>query len=87
MLPMPDEDVVRTRQAMLDQATVVLNTHVPTDDGRCGGCLELWGRWVPATGCTQMAWARSIMETHGVADDLWDVSPQVRYGNGVRIAA
>jgi hypothetical protein len=87
MLPMPSEEVVLSRQTSMDQAIVVLNTHVPNGEGLCGGCLELWGRWVPATGCTQMAWARLVMETHGVADELWDVPPRARYGHTVRVAA
>jgi hypothetical protein len=87
MLPFPSEEVVQGRQMSMDQATVVLNTHVPTNDGLCGGCMELWGRWVPITGCTQLAWARSIMETHGVADDLWFVPSHSRYGTGARVAA
>ncbi len=50
------------------------------------GCMELWGRWVPVTGCTQLAWARSIMETHGVADDLWAVPSHPRLAVAVRVA-
>jgi hypothetical protein len=71
MLPMPTDDVVRSRQRSMDQAGVVLNTHVSTDDGLCDGCLQMWSRWVPVTGCTQLAWARSILETHGVDEAAW----------------
>jgi hypothetical protein len=56
----------------MDWASAILHHHRPTDDGRCDGCLQMWGRWVPATGCTQLAWARSIIETHGVEDHAWD---------------
>lgn len=87
MLPFPSDEVVRSRQALMDQATVVLNTHLASNEGMCLGCMELWGRWVPATGCTQLVWARSVMETHGVADDLWFSPALSRYGTGARVAA
>lgn len=75
--PLPTDEIVRARLSSIGQATAILNTHVPTDAGVCGGCLEVWGRWVPATGCTQLAWARSVVETHGVGDDAWEV-PVIR---------
>jgi hypothetical protein len=79
MLPIPADDAVRNRLTSIDQAAAVLATHVPTEDGLCRGCLHGWGRWVPATGCTQLAWARSVIETHGVADDAWDLRSDVDY--------
>jgi hypothetical protein len=80
MRSMPDDDVVRRRQTSMDQAATVLNTHVSTADGLCAGCLAVWGRWVPVTGCTQLIWARSVIETHGVPDEAWDVRTTSRLG-------
>jgi hypothetical protein len=80
ILMMPTDDVVRDRLTLMDQATVVLNTHISTADGVCGGCMQIWGRWVPASGCTNLLWARSIMETHGVDDNAWDVPARLRSG-------
>jgi hypothetical protein len=45
--------------------------------------MQTWSRWVPATGCTQVIWARSILETHGVADDIWDTPVRSRFGAAV----
>jgi hypothetical protein len=76
MPPLPEHNLVRRRETSLEAATIILEIHVATDDGICDGCLQVWGRWVPSTGCTQLVWARSVLETHGVDDDAWD-----RYGS------
>jgi hypothetical protein len=83
MLPMPADDVVRTRLTSMDQATAILNTHVPAEDGLCAGCMQVWSRWVPATGCTQLIWARSVIETHGVGGDAWDVRTAARFATAL----
>ena len=73
MESLPTADVVRRRQTSMDRAAAVLNTHTSTPDGLCAGCLQIWNRWVPATGCTQLAWARLVIETHGVEAGAWGV--------------
>jgi hypothetical protein len=72
MPPIPADDLVRRRETSLEAASIILETHVATDEGLCDGCLQVWGRWVPSTGCTQLRWARSVLETHGVDADAWD---------------
>jgi hypothetical protein len=80
VLPMPSEDAVRARRTSMDQAMVVLSTHVPTQDGMCAGCLRHFGRWVEAAACSQRPRARSVIETHGVAEEAWDRRASVRSG-------
>lgn len=61
----PSDDTVRRRDAVMDAASLVLSFHVPDEAGLCAGCLAQWNRWVLHVTCTQMRWARMVLETHG----------------------
>jgi hypothetical protein len=72
MSDLPSDVLVQKRETLIDAAVAVLAEHLPDEHGLCAGCMHAWGRWVPHAGCTQVQWARSAIETHGVA--AWDVS-------------
>lgn len=64
----PSDAIVDQRDTLIKAAEAVLAEHVPDRFGLCAGCMDAWSRWVPYPGCTQMQWARRVIETHGVAD-------------------
>jgi hypothetical protein len=74
----PSSDVVEEREKLVDAAGLVLADHVPDESGFCSGCLRIWARWVPYTGCTQAHWALHILETHGAADATSPLTTVVR---------
>ena len=75
MSEQPTRGVVERRDVLIGSAMVVLSAHVPDEVGRCQGCLDLWSRWVPHAGCTQVRWARRVLETGGVDDADWLAPP------------
>lgn len=69
----PSDAMVDQRDGLIHLAGSVLAEHVPDQFGRCAGCMDAWSRWVPYAGCTQVQWARRVIETHGVADADWNI--------------
>ena len=78
MSALPSHEVVDRRDALIATAASVLAQHTPDEYGLCAGCMSAWSRWVPFTGCTQVQWARRVLETHGVADSDWSVADVLR---------
>jgi hypothetical protein len=50
------------REIRLSSAMAVLDVHLPDPDGFCAGCHYQWQRLVPHSGCTQVAWARGVVD-------------------------
>ena len=46
----------------------VLDAHLANPDGFCAGCDNQWQRLVPHSGCTQVTWARGVLDSRPLRD-------------------